>query len=74
MNVLDFIGNYEKAGRVRFLLTGKTVSEKGHYAPADQSGFPEGTGQTVRGGREPVPGNRKGVHPPAGKYEHHQGL
>lgn len=41
LNVLDFIGNYEKAGRVRFLLTGKTVSEKGHYDPADQSAFPD---------------------------------
>lgn len=41
LNVLDFIGNYEKAGRVRFLLTGKMVSEKGCYAPADQSEFPD---------------------------------
>ena len=41
LNVLDFIGNYEKAGRVRFLLTGKTVSEKGHYDPADRSEFPD---------------------------------
>ena len=26
LNVLDFIGNYEKAGRVRFYLTGQTAS------------------------------------------------
>ncbi len=41
LNVLDFIGNYEKAGRVRFLLTGKSLSEKGHYYPADRSDFPD---------------------------------
>lgn len=41
LNVLDFIGNYEKAGRVRFLLTGKTLSEKGYYNPADRSDFPD---------------------------------
>lgn len=37
LNVLDFIGNYEKAGRVRFLLTGKSLSEKESYHPADRS-------------------------------------
>ena len=26
LNVLDFIGNYEKAGRVRFYLTGQTAA------------------------------------------------
>ena len=31
LNVLDFIGNYEKAGRVRFLLTGTALSEKERY-------------------------------------------
>ena len=31
LNVLDFIGNYEKAGRTRFLLTGKNLSEKNNY-------------------------------------------
>lgn len=41
LNVLDFIGNYEKAGRVRFLLTGKTLSEKEPYNPADRSSFPD---------------------------------
>ncbi|MGN0497011.1 MAG: DEAD/DEAH box helicase family protein [Lachnospiraceae bacterium] len=41
LNVLDFIGNYEKAGRVRFLLTGKTLSEKAQYNPADQSSLPD---------------------------------
>lgn len=41
LNVLDFIGNYEKAGRVRFLLTGKALSEKEQYNPADRSLFPD---------------------------------
>ena len=41
LNVLDFIGNYEKAGRVRFLLTGKTLSEKAKYNPADRTSFPD---------------------------------
>lgn len=41
LNVLDFIGNYENAGRVRFLLTGKTLSEKEQYNPADRSVFPD---------------------------------
>lgn len=41
LNVLDFIGNYEKAGRVRFLLTEKTISENGHYNPADRSNLPD---------------------------------
>lgn len=41
LNVLDFIGNYEKAGRVRFLLTGKTLSEKEQYNPSDSSSFPD---------------------------------
>lgn len=41
LNVLDFIGNYEKAGRVRFLLTGKTFSETKTYNPADRSDFPD---------------------------------
>ena len=31
LNVLDFIGNYEKAGRVRFLLTGTALPEKERY-------------------------------------------
>ena len=41
LNVLDFIGNYEKAGRVRFLLTGTTLSETERYNPADRSSFPD---------------------------------
>lgn len=41
LNVLDFIGNYEKAGRVRFLLTGKTLTDKEQYNPADRSEFPD---------------------------------
>lgn len=39
LNVLDFIGNYEKAGRVRFLLTGKTENKT--YNQADRSDFPD---------------------------------
>ena len=41
LNVLDFIGNYEKAGRVRFLLTGRSLGEKEYYNPADRSAFPD---------------------------------
>ena len=41
LNVLDFIGNYEKAGRVRFLLTGKTFSEIKTYNPADRTDYPD---------------------------------
>ena len=41
LNVLDFIGNYEKAGRVRFLLTGTPLSETERYNPADRSSFPD---------------------------------
>lgn len=41
LNVLDFIGNYEKAGRVRFLLTGKTFSGTKTYNPADRTDFPD---------------------------------
>ena len=41
LNVLDFIGNYEKAGRVRFLLTGKKLSEKELFNPADRTSFPD---------------------------------
>ena len=41
LNVLDFIGNYEKAGRVRFLLTGKTFPETKTYNPADRTDFPD---------------------------------
>lgn len=41
LNVLDFIGNYEKAGRVRFLLTG-AVSEKAEKSnSADEENFPD---------------------------------
>ena len=36
LNVLDFIGNYEKAGRVRFLLTGRTLGKNEYYNPADR--------------------------------------
>lgn len=41
LNVLDFIGNYEKAGSVRYLLTGSSELERGSYDPADQSDFPD---------------------------------
>lgn len=40
LNVLDFIGNYEKAGRVRYFLTGKTYSAEQPYNPADKNDFP----------------------------------
>lgn len=41
LNVLDFIGNYEKAGRVRYLLTGNTNKENVAYNPSDHSDFPD---------------------------------
>ena len=41
LNVLDFIGNYEKAGRVRYLLTGKNKVEKQAYSPADKTNYPD---------------------------------
>lgn len=41
LNVLDFIGNYEKAGRVRYLLTGKNKAEKQAYSPADKTDYPD---------------------------------
>ncbi|MDD7177213.1 MAG: DEAD/DEAH box helicase family protein [Lachnospiraceae bacterium] len=41
LNVLDFIGNYEKAGRVRSLLTGRTLAETQQYHPADRFVYPD---------------------------------
>ena len=41
LNVLDFIGNYLKAGRVRYLLTGNNLSGDRAYDPADRSGYPD---------------------------------
>lgn len=41
LNVLDFIGNYEKAGRVRFLLTGRTFTDQKPYSPANRADFPD---------------------------------
>lgn len=41
LNVLDFIGNYEKAGRVRYFLTGKTYSSEHPYNPAERDDFPD---------------------------------
>lgn len=40
LNVLDFIGNYEKAGNVRKLLTGNAYSSTKTYDPADKEGIP----------------------------------
>ena len=40
LNVLDFIGNYEKAGRVRFLLSGQSETKR-EYDPADRSVYPD---------------------------------
>ena len=41
LNVLDFIGNYLKAGRFRYLLTGKKLSGNGMYDPADHADYPD---------------------------------
>ena len=41
LTVLDFIGNYEKAGRVRFLLSGRSNQSAGVYNPSDTSAFPD---------------------------------
>jgi superfamily II DNA or RNA helicase/HKD family nuclease len=41
LNVLDFIGNYEKAGRVRFLLEGKSSTHGEVYHPSDRLLFPD---------------------------------
>ena len=41
LTVLDFIGNYEKAGRVRFLLSGRSNQSAGAYSPSDTSAFPD---------------------------------
>ena len=41
LNVLDFIGNYEKAGRVRFLLEGKSSTHGEVYPPSDRLLFPD---------------------------------
>jgi superfamily II DNA or RNA helicase len=38
LTVLDFIGNYEKAGRVRFLLSDRSNQHAGVYNPV-QSNF-----------------------------------
>ena len=39
LNVLDFIGNYEKAGNVRYYITGG--HKKGTYDPADRKQIPD---------------------------------
>ena len=41
LTVLDFIGNYEKAGRVRFLLEGKSDTHGEVYHPSDTLRFPD---------------------------------
>ena len=41
LNVLDFIGNYEKAGRVRFLLEGKSDMHREGYHLSDTLEFPD---------------------------------
>ena len=41
LNVLDFIGNYHKAGRIRYLLTGRK-SGAGQFDYAEQDDYPDG--------------------------------
>lgn len=41
LNVLDFIGNYHKAGRIRYLLTGRK-SGAGRFDYAQQDDYPDG--------------------------------
>lgn len=41
LTVLDFIGNYEKAGRVRFLLSDRSNQHAGAYNPSDTTAFPD---------------------------------
>lgn len=41
LNVLDFIGNYDKAGRVRYFLTGRTFDASKAYDPADKTDYPD---------------------------------
>lgn len=41
LTVLDFIGNYEKAGRVRFLLSDRSNQHAGVYNSSDTSVFPD---------------------------------
>lgn len=41
LNVLDFIGNYEKAGNVRKLLTGNHTANRDSYSPSDASEIPD---------------------------------
>lgn len=41
LNVLDFIGNYEKAGRVRFLLAGTNETGEKNYRGADRIQVPD---------------------------------
>lgn len=42
LNVLDFIGNYEKAGNVRRFLTGKSYSTGGTYDSSEKEELPDG--------------------------------
>lgn len=41
LNVLDFIGNYAKAGNVRYWLTGKNYAQMKDYSPTDNAFVPD---------------------------------
>lgn len=41
LNVLDFIGNYEKAGNVRYYITNGYGQNRGPYNPADKKDLPD---------------------------------
>lgn len=41
LNVLDFIGNYLKAGKVRYFLTGKNLLNEEIYYVTEHSGYPD---------------------------------
>lgn len=41
LNVLDFIGNYEKAGNVRYYLSDRVGREGGKYDPANKEALPD---------------------------------
>ncbi len=41
LNVLDFIGNYEKAGNVRYYLSENVAGKGSEYDPADRSALPD---------------------------------
>lgn len=41
LNVLDFIGNYEKAGNIPYYLSGGALQQGKEYNPADKSWIPD---------------------------------